>query len=231
MIGRRRVLGVIPARGGSKGLPGKNMLPINGRPLLAWSVDAAQAACHIDRVVLSSEDEAIIGAARAYGCDVPFIRPKSLATDTAATFDVVLHALDSLPGYDVVVVLQPTSPLRTAADIGAACERFAVSGASSCVSVTAVSQSPHWMYRLDEHQTLVPLLETFDGISRRQDLPPIYALNGALYVADVSWLRSNRGFVGKDTIAYVMPAERSIDIDSAADFEAFTRAVTEGAHA
>jgi CMP-N,N'-diacetyllegionaminic acid synthase len=231
VIGGRQVLAVIPARGGSKGLPGKNLLKVNGRPLIAWSVDAAQAASHIDRVVLSSEDEAIINAARECGCEVPFIRPNSLATDLTATFDVVLHALDSLPGYDVVVVLQPTSPLRTVGDIDTACERFGVSGASSCVSVTAVSQNPYWMYRVDERQTLMPLLETLGGISRRQDLPPVYALNGALYIADVSWLRRNRGFMGNDTIAYVMPAERSIDIDSFADFETFRRSVTEGAHA
>jgi CMP-N,N'-diacetyllegionaminic acid synthase len=133
VIGDRKVLALIPARGGSQGLPGKNILPVRGRPLLAWSVDAARGSRRVDRVVLSSEDEAVIAAARACGCDVPFRRPYALASDTAPTIDVVLHALDALPGYDVVVLLQPTSPLRTVADIDGACVRFATSGAPACV--------------------------------------------------------------------------------------------------
>lgn len=231
MIGARRVLAVIPARGGSKGLPGKNILPVNGRPLLAWSVEAGRGARHVDRVVLSSDDDVIIAAGRACGCEVPFRRPAALATDTASSLDVVLHALDSLPGYDVVVLLQPTSPLRTAADIDGACATFVASGASSCVSVALADQSPHWMYRLDAGRTLVPLLAQPDLTLRRQDLPKVYVLNGAIYIADVAWLRRHRTFVGADTVAYVMPAARSLDIDSAADFEAFRRAMNEDVHA
>ena len=231
MIGTRKVLALIPARGGSKGLPGKNILPVGGRPLLAWSVDAARAARSVDRVVLSSDDDAIMAAARACGCEVPFVRPAALASDAATTIDVVMHALDALPGYDLIVLLQPTSPLRTAADIDAACERLASSGAPACVSVSLVDQSPYWMYRLGDNQSLVPVVEAPPGVTRRQDLPAVYALNGAVYVADTAWLRQARTFITRATVAHVMPAERSIDIDTIADFEAFKKSVTEDAHA
>jgi CMP-N,N'-diacetyllegionaminic acid synthase len=217
VIGTRKVLALIPARGGSKGLPGKNILRVAGRPLLAWSVDAAREARSVDRVVLSSDDGDIIAAARACGCEVPFVRPAALATDTATTIDVVTHALEALPGYDVIVLLQPTSPLRTAADIDAACELLASSGAPACVSVSPVDQSPYLMYRIGDNQDLVPVVEASPAATRRQDLPAVYALNGAVYVADVTWLRRARTFVTRETVAYVMPSERSIDIDTPAD--------------
>lgn len=231
MIGERRVLAVIPARGGSKGLPGKNILPVNGRPLLAWTVDAARASRHIDRYILSSDDPAIIDAARSLGCEAPFQRPAALATDTATSIDVVLHALDAVGGYDVVVLLQPTSPLRTAEDIDAACERFAASGAPSCVTVCEAQQSPYWMYRVGESAVLEPFAAVPPGVTRRQDLPRVYALNGAVYVADATWLRASRSFLGPQTVAQVMPIERSIDIDTPADFKAFRSAVIEDNHA
>lgn len=231
MIGGRKVLALIAARGGSKGLPGKNILPVAGRPLLAWTVDAAHAARSVDRVVLSSDDEAIMAVARACGCEVPFRRPAALATDTATSIDVVIHALDTLPGYDLIVLLQPTSPLRTAADIDATCERLATIGAPACVSVCPVDQSPYWMYSLTADQGLVPIIAAPVAATRRQDLSPVYALNGAVYVANTTWLRRTRTFVTRETVAYVMPPERSIDIDTKADLEAFERSVTGSFHA
>jgi CMP-N,N'-diacetyllegionaminic acid synthase len=225
MIAGRSVLALITARGGSKGLPGKNLLPVNGRPLLAWTVDAARRSAYVDRVVLSSDDEIIAAAALACGCEVPFRRPDELASDTAATIDVALHALAELPGHDWLVLLQPTSPLRTAADIDAALERCVATGARSCVSVTAVEQSPYWMYRIGDNDRLNPIMEALPAASRRQDLPAVYALNGAVYVADTGELKRTRSFINTDTVAYVMPAERSIDIDTAADFESFRLAV------
>ena len=224
MIGTRKVLALIPARGGSKTLPKKNMLPLGGRPLLAWTVDAGRGARSVDRLVLSSDDEAIMAAARACGCEVPFRRPAALATDTSTSIEVVMHALDALPGYDVIVLLQPTSPLRSAADVDAACEQLARTGAPACVSVAPVVQSPYWMYCLADDR-LVPVVATPSPATRRQDLPPVYALNGAIYVADVAWLRRTRSFVGPETVAYVMPAERSFDIDTSADLEAVRRSI------
>ncbi len=227
MIGRQRVLAVIPARGGSKGVPGKNIRRVQNRPLLAWTVEAALESRAIDRVVLSSDDEEIMAVARALGCEVPFRRPADLATDTATSIDVVLHALDALPGFDVVVLLQPTSPLRSAADIDAACARYPVGGGGSCVSVAPVEQSPYWMYRLRDDQSLDPLLPLSAEITRRQDLPPVFALNGAIYISDAASLRRSRTFITPQTVAHVMPLARSIDIDTEADFEAFCAIVSQ----
>jgi CMP-N,N'-diacetyllegionaminic acid synthase len=221
VIAGRTVL--IPARGDSKGLPGKNIALVNGRPLLAWTVDAARASAYVDRVVLSSDADAIISAALACGCEAPFRRPAELATDAASSIDVVLHALEQLPHHDLVVLLQPTSPLRTAADIDATLARCVAAAAPSCVSVAPVDKSPYWMYH-----RLSPLLELPVPATRRQDLPPVYALNGAVYVAQSDWLRQNRSFLGPTTVGYVMPIERSLDIDTPADLEAFKAAVTGG---
>lgn len=162
---------------------------------------------------------------------MPFRRLAVLASDTASSSDVVMHALDILPGYEVVVLLQPTSPLRTAADIEAAFERFAISGAPACVSVCIAAQSPYWMFELSDNQKLMSPIEMSAGVTRRQDLPAVYALNGAIYVADTTWLRQSRTFLTRDTVASVMPTERSVDIDTPADFEAFQRALTKDAHA
>jgi CMP-N,N'-diacetyllegionaminic acid synthase len=230
VIGGRRVLALIPARGGSKGLPGKNVLPVGGRPLIGWTIEAAKHARYIDRLVLSSDDEQIVATARACGCDVPFRRPPELATDTAPMIDVVLHALEQLPEYEIVVLLQPTSPLRTTADIDAACAMLENDAVPACVSVSPVEQSPYWMYRLNADARMTPLIDTGSQATRRQDLPTVYALNGAVYVARAGWLRQHRTFVTGDTVAHVMPQERSIDIDTAADLEAFKRILAEHTH-
>lgn len=223
----KRLLALITARGGSKGLPRKNVLPVGGKPLIAWTISAAIEAEFVDHVVLSSDDDEIIKTAMKWGCTVPFRRPTELASDTASSMDVVLHALDQLPGYDFVVLLQPTSPLRTSRDIDAAFLLLQASGAPSCVSVCEAEQSPYWMYRLAEDGKLEDLLPLPTAAKRRQDLPPVYVLNGAIYIANVDWLRSTKSFLGDGSIAYLMPKERSIDIDTADDFEAFYRKVND----
>lgn len=225
LLRRKKVLALITARGGSKGLPRKNLLPACGRPLIAWTIGAAAEAEFVNRVVVSTDDDEIMEAARAWGGDVPFRRPSALASDTASSIDVVLHALDQLPGFDYVVLLQPTSPLRTAADIDAALKLAAASGAPSCVSVCEASQSPYWMYQLDNDGKLTPVLDSPLSLSRRQDLPPVYVPNGAIYVARVDWLRRTRSFLGGGSIAYPMPVERSLDIDTLEDFEQLNRTV------
>lgn len=228
MIGSRHVLALITARGGSKGLPGKNIRPAAGRPLIAWTIEAARASEYVDRTVLSSDDGTIMDVAQSCGCEVPFTRPAALSTDTASSIDVVMHALDALPGSDMVVLLQPTSPLRTAGDIDEACRTLERTGAPACVSVCAVQQSPYWMYRTDEGGRLVPLLDSPHRTQQRQRLPAVYMPNGAVYVADVAWLRRTGSFLTPETVAYVMPAERSLDIDTAADFDIFAKAVERG---
>lgn len=221
----KRVLALITARGGSKGLPRKNVLSAAGRPLIAWTIAAARESSVIDRVVLSSDDDEIMDVAKTWGCEVPFRRPTELASDGASSMDVVAHAVEQLPGYDYLILLQPTSPLRNAADIDAAFALMQKQNASSCVSVCEAGQSPYWMYRLQDDNRLVSLLPPLPGVSRRQDLPPVYVLNGAIYIARIDWLLRKRSLLGEETVAYRMPEERSIDIDNAEDFESFRRRV------
>lgn len=216
-----KVLALIPARGGSKGLPRKNVLEAGGKPLIAWTILAAQQSSYIEEVVLSSDDDEIIATALAWNCAVPFRRPDILASDTASSMDVVLHALDQLPGFDYVVLLQPTSPLRTAAHIDAAFELMKKSDAPCCVSVCEVDQSPYWMYTLDIAGKLIGVMPSESTFMRRQDLPPVYTLNGAIYIARVDWLRRNKSFLSAETVAYVMGKQDSIDIDTIQDFSKF----------
>lgn len=227
MIGDLSVLALITARGGSKGLPGKNIRPAAGRPLIEYSIAAARAAVTVDKVVLSTDVEEIAEVARRAGCEVPFLRPAALATDNATSIDVVLHALDQVTPHDIVVLLQPTSPARSPADIDLTVAPLAA-GAPACVSVCAAAQSPYWMYRLDGQHRLQPLLGDGPTVTRRQDLPPVYVLNGAVYAARTGWLRRQRSFVSAETVAHVMPPERSIDIDTLDDFEMFERLVARG---
>ncbi|HRE72570.1 MAG: N-acylneuraminate cytidylyltransferase [Candidatus Accumulibacter regalis] len=219
------VLAMILARGGSKGLPRKNVLLVDGRPLIAWTVAAALGAKCVSRVILSSDDDEIILAARANGCEVPFRRPAELATDQATSIEVVLHALAEIPGYDYLLLLQPTSPLRTAADIDAAFAAMMASAAPACVSLCPVEESPYWMFRVDAENRMAKLLEPPPSAHRRQELPPVYSLNGALYLARTDWFYRNKTFISPETIGYVMPRSRSIDIDTREDFMAFQRAI------
>lgn len=219
MIGGKRVLGVIPARGGSKGVPRKNIRMVAGKPLIAWTIDEAKRSRTLDRLVLSSEDPEIIDLAKQWGCEVPFVRPAELARDETPGIEPVLHAIAALPEqYDYVVLLQPTSPLRTAADIDQCVERCVSRNAPACVSVTEPDKSPYWMYTLDDTGRMRPLLEG-DAASRRQDLPKVYALNGAVYAADCHWLLRTRSFLSEETEAYEMPKERSLDIDTESDLQ------------
>ena len=225
MIEGRSVLAVVTARGGSKGLPGKNLRPLAGRPLIAWTIAAARAAAGVDRLILSSDDPDIMGAARDLGCEVPFQRSPALSGDAAGSIEVVLDALDRTPGYEVVVLLQPTSPLRTAGDIDGALGRMAVSGAPACVSVSEAPVHPWLAFAEDGRGRIDPFVIPPPGASlRRQDLPPAWMLNGAVYVAEVDWLRRERTFLKPgETALWPMPPERSIDIDTLEDFEAAER--------
>ena len=219
LIHGRRVLGVIPARGGSKGVLGKNIREVGGRPLIGWAIDQALGSRYIDRTVVSSDSPDIISVAQKLGGDVPFVRPAELATDTAPGVAPAIHAVVELPGYDYVVLLQPTSPLRTSEDIDACIDLCVFSGAPSAVAVSPVSESPYWMYQMGADQRLSPLLGSKELVTRRQDLPPIYSVNGAVYVALTNWLKESGTFLSQETIGYVMPRERSVDLDSEEDFE------------
>ncbi|WP_218119452.1 cytidylyltransferase domain-containing protein [Roseospirillum parvum] len=216
-----KILAVIPARGGSKGLPGKNLRPLAGRPLLAWTIEAASQARTVDRVILTSDDPAIMETARAWGCEVPFQRPAELAEDTTPTQAALHHAMDMMAGGDFshVLVLQPTSPLRTAADIDAAAEVLQAAQAPACVSVCRLDKPLEWLYTQDATGRLRPACPGPAPVSRRQDGTPVCTPNGALYLARWAWIRARDDFFGPDVIGYPMSAERSLDIDTLADLE------------
>ena len=176
-------------------------------------------------MILSTDDPEIASVAEELGCSAPFRRSPELSGDTAASVDVVLDALDRAPGFDVVVLLQPTSPLRIAADIDGALERMSAAGAPSCVSVQEAPSHPWLIFGRDSRGRLEPFAAAPAGASlRRQDLPPALVLNGAVYAADAEWLRRERTFVRPgETVAWEMPADRSADIDTLEDLLAAER--------
>ena len=214
-----KVLAIIPARGGSKVVPRKNIKELAGKPLIAWTIEEAKKSKYIDRIIVSSEDKEILQVAQKFGADVPFVRPANLAEDTTAGIEPVLHALEHFSDYEYVVMLQPTSPLRLVEDIDGCIEQLLQENAKFCVSVCEVGQSPYWMYTLDSSTKMQPLLKQQTLITRRQDLPKVYTLNGAIYLANIDLLKQTRNFITEETIAYVMPVERSYDIDTEEDFK------------
>lgn len=209
-------LALIPARGGSKGIPRKNIRPIAGKPLIAWTIEAALAAQGVGRVVVSTEDEEIAAIARKWGAEVPFLRPDSLATDDAPGIAPVIHAIEALPGHDDLILLQPTSPLRGSEHIAELLAFAAEREATSVVSVCEAGKHPAWMYGMDDEGRLHPLMA--NDAARRQDLPAAYALNGAIYWIRTRELMRTRALVGPDTIGFPMDAESSADIDTPLDW-------------
>lgn len=213
------LLGLVVARGGSKGVLRKNLRLVAGKPLLHWTFEAALRSRSIRRTILSTDDAEMAAYARSKRIEVPFMRPPELATDSASAIDVTLHALqwlDSREGYqpDYVVLLQPTSPLRLAEDIDGAADRAAERDAAAVVSVVKCGAHPCLARRMDENGQLRPFLDTPLFESRKQDLPPAFTPNGAVYVARTEVLRARRSWHPEGALGYVMPAERSLDIDS-----------------
>ena len=221
MINGKRVLALIPARGGSKGIPKKNVIDLGGKPLIAWTIEEAKKSEYIDQLTLSSDDHEIINTAKQYGCEVPFFRPKELAADNTPVIDPIIHALTELPGFDYVVLLQPTSPFRTVGDIDSCIKKCVIENSNVVVSVTETDKSPYWMFNIDDEDFLHPILSGAIP-KRRQDSSKVYLLNGAVYVANVNWLIENKTFISSETRSYVMPKDRSIDIDDVNDL-AFAR--------
>lgn len=222
------VLGLIPARGGSKGIPLKNIVPLAGKPLLAWTCEAARASRCLTRVVLSTDDPQIAEVGRARGVEVPFLRPPQLARDDTPSVDVALHALDWLRDQEgwrpeVLVLLQPTSPLRRAQHIDEAVAELDRTGADTVVSVVEVPHRFHpWSVLCREGAWLkdfLPVPTTRDRF-RRQNLPPVYARNGpAVLVTRVVCLCERRSFYGDRVAGYPMDRWSSVDIDDREDLE------------
>lgn len=211
MIGRQRVFALIPARGGSRRLPGKNVKPFGGRPLIAWTVAAALGAPTVDRVVVSTDDDDIAAAALAAGAEVPFRRPAALSSDAATSVDVALHALDALgETADVLLLLQPTSPLRTAADIEAGLRLMAARKAPAVIGVTRPFKPLRFHVQCNGAGALQPFEPGVDEADLR-------LINGAFYAVSVPVLRQTRDFDPPGAIGFEMAQDHSIDIDT--DFD------------
>lgn len=221
MISGLRVLAIVPARGGSKGVSRKNLRVVGGKPLLAWTIEAARDSRYVDRVVVSSDDDEIMAVASSWGGDVPFRRPAELARDETPGIAPVLHAVNALPGYDLIVLLQPTSPLRQTQDIDACLEELERRAAPSCVSVCEAECHPYLAFQYLEDATLRGFVDDAAVRNmRRQDFPAAWRLNGAVYAARVPWLLDVRTFVATGTVGYRMPTERSLDVDTLEDLAA-----------
>ena len=214
------VLGLVVGRSGSKGIPGKNTQLLAGRPMVDYTFLAARSSLRLSRTIVSSDDRALIARAKAFGIEVPFVRPSRLATDESPIIDTALHAIQWLreqanyrPNY--VMLLQPTSPLRTAEDIDRAIELACQRKANAVVGVTPSSNHPHWTKRIDPDGYVVPFIAGPETSAyMRQQLPPAYKLNGALFMVRSKVLAEKKTWCPEEAVAYVMPSERSLDIDS-----------------
>jgi len=214
-----QVLAVIPARGGSKGILGKNTAVVAGRPLIAWTIDVALRSQTLERVVVTTDSPQIAATARECGAEVPFMRPSELAADHTPGIAPVLHAVDWLEQHESyqpewVMLLQPTSPLRTVEDVDAAVAMASKKDVDAVVSVCEGHQHPYWMKQIGSDGFLTDFLRLERPYARRQDLPPVYALNGAVYLIRRQVLLEQRTLYPARTMALVMPIERSLDVDT-----------------
>ena len=211
-------LAIIPARGGSKRLPRKNILDLCGKPLISWSIEAALKSKYISKVVVSSDDEEILNISSNFGADI-IKRPYELANDTATTFDTVKHTIDNFENYDYIVLLQPTSPLRNEKHIDEAIELLEEKQADAIVSVCEMDHSPLWSNTLPKDGNMNNFLRDEVLNKRSQDLEKYYRVNGAVYICKTDKLLENKSFFLKDNIfAYIMDRKSSIDIDEEIDF-------------
>ena len=213
-----RILAVIPARGGSKGIKDKNIYPIKGKPLIAYTIEAGLGSKYVDMVMVSTDSETIAAKAKEYGAQVPFMRPAELASDTSKTIDAIVDVLTRFSqmgdDYDVLVLLQPTSPLRNSSDIDTAIELFYSEDKKSLLSVNKALENPV-LYRKLEGNRAVPILSQSSTV-RRQDFETYYRVNGAIYINSIPEISEATSFNDNET-AFVMPTERCVDIDSMED--------------
>ena len=218
-----RILALIAARGGSKRLPGKNVRVLGGKPLIVWSIDAAKGIPEICAILVSTDDPAIAAIGLAAGALVPWLRPAELATDTASSVDVALHALDwyeaRTGAVDGLLLLQPTSPFRTQATVRKGIELFAKHDRQTVLGVSPTHAHPMWALKM-EGGCLAPFMPEHGLGTRSQDLPPVYVANGSFYLASPSELRATRSFAGAKTIPLLIESpQEAIDIDTEWDFK------------
>ena len=218
-----KILGIIPARGGSKGIPSKNIKKLHGKPLIFYTIREAKKSKFLSRIVVSTNDEKAANISKRYGVYV-IKRPKKLSIDTTPSEAVIKHTINYLKkkeGFhvDIVVILQPTSPLRKVNDIDNSIKKFLNSNCSSVVTVCQTPHTPYWMYKIGRNDKLEKLIKSKKVIKRRQDSPPVYQLNGAVYVTHAKKIMKDENIFSGDVRAYIMPYERSIDIDNVVDLK------------
>ncbi len=220
------ILGIVPARAGSKGIPGKNIRLMAGKPLIAHTILAAKESKMLSRTILTTDSEAIAKIGREYGIEVPFLRPTELADDSASAFDYIKHCLDYLESKqyrpEVIVLLQPTCPLRTSQDIDNSVNCLFERSVDSVVSVTEMSTKNHpcWQFRISDTGKLTPFVcQSWSELAtRRQNIEPTFTRNGATYVFRYETFRRCDNIFGQRVHAYEMPAERSVNIDDIDDW-------------
>ena len=217
------MIAIIPARGGSKGIPRKNIKLLEGKPLIAYTIEAALQAKSVNRVIVSTEDQEIAKIAKKYGGEIPFMRPKELATDTSSAPDVYIYVIKQLEKIlnkkiESFIALLPTSPLRTGRDIDRAVEIFLEKKADSVISVNEAPHPPSWFLKLNENGVLTNFFNKPMIMKNRQEEPKAFIPNGAIYVLNADVFRNKRTYYTNKTYAYILPPERSIDIDDNIDF-------------
>lgn len=226
-----RVLGLIPARGGSKGVPRKNIRPLAGKPLLAYTVEAARAAHSLARIVLSTDDEEIAEVGRRLGCEVPFLRPAELAQDATPTLPVVRHAIETLEAagdrFDAVCILQPTTPLRRPEYIDGCIALLSDSRVDAVVTMLPVppEHNPHWVYFQDAAGAMRLSTGEPAPIPRRQDLPPAYRREGSVYVSRRDIVMNRGTLFGDRLVGYVLDPNACVDINTIDEWETAERMV------
>ena len=223
MINNKNVLAIIPARGGSKGLPGKNVRDLCGKPLIQWSIEAALNSRYIDKVIVTTDDENIANIARSVGADIPFIRPKELASDESPSSEAILHALDYFEeqeSYEYFVLLEPTSPLTESKDIDQALFELDDSKYSSIVGIANVQDyHPEFCVKKSKDNHILKFNgASFDAPSRRQDLEPVYSFDGSLYISRVKSYKENKTFYHSLTLGYLCEEWKRFEIDTLTDF-------------
>ena len=213
-------LAIIPARGGSKGIPGKNIKEIANKPLIAWTIEHAKKSKYIHKLIVSSDDSRIAEVAKSFGCDVPFLRPKNLSEDESHRNKYIRHVVDMFSEYEHLVILQPTSPLRDVSHIDEAIDFYLNYKSPACVSVCEQKPSPHWMFSMEDNKTLKPIISN-PIFSRRQDIENFYCLNGAIFIINTKFFMESSEsdpFLTEHTIGFKMDAFSSIDIDDNFDW-------------
>lgn len=225
MINGKSVIAIVPARGGSKGLPGKNIKELCGKPLIAWSIEAGLASQYIDEVMVTTDSENIAGIARDFGATVPFIRPAELASDTATSFDTVKHVIDFYQNelnktFDYIVLLEPTSPLRDTNDIDRALEKlFSIPNATAIAGICKTeSQNPAFLVKKNNQDFLIGYEYQDMKVLRRQDIHDIFFFEGSIYISRIDTLLNKKTFYHEHTVGYIVPKWKSFEIDDIDDF-------------